>query len=73
MRTRRIQWSPCCVDTLVCHGIPVDQILSEANTGDYDLPVLAATGEMNVKHRVPGSVSGKVAWHAPCSVRLAHG
>jgi nucleotide-binding universal stress UspA family protein len=50
----------------------VDQILSEANTGDYDLLVLAATGEMDVKHRILGSVSGRVTWNAPCSVLLVH-
>jgi len=60
------------VDTLVYQGIPSDQILSELNTGDYDLVVLSATGEKDVKHRILGSVSSKVAWNAPCSVLLIH-
>jgi nucleotide-binding universal stress UspA family protein len=58
------------VSTMIYHGIPAEEILTELNSGDYDLVVLAATGERDLKHRILGSVSSKVAWNAPCSVLL---
>ena len=60
------------VSTMIDRGIPTEQILSEADTGEYDLIVLSATGERDLKHRILGSVSSKVAWSAPCSVLLVH-
>jgi len=60
------------VVTMIYKGVPADQILSEANTGGYDLIVLAAAAEADLKHRILGSVSSKVAWNAPCSVLLVH-
>jgi nucleotide-binding universal stress UspA family protein len=59
------------ITTMVNHGIPGDEILSEAASGKYDLVALAASGERDLKHRMLGSVSSKVAWNAPCSVLLA--
>jgi nucleotide-binding universal stress UspA family protein len=58
------------VNTLIYRGIPADQILGEAETGDYDLVVMGASGAVDLKHRILGSVSSKVAWGAPCSVLL---
>jgi len=58
------------VSTRLYRGIPADEILTELDSGDYDLIVLAATGERDLKHRILGSVSSKVAWNAPCSVLL---
>jgi len=58
------------VDSMIFHGLPAEEILAEANSGEYSLIVLAATGEHDLKHRILGSVSGKVAWNAPCSVLL---
>jgi nucleotide-binding universal stress UspA family protein len=58
--------------TMIYHGIPAEEILTEANSGGYDVVVLAATGERDLKHRILGSVSSKVAWNAPCSVLLIH-
>jgi nucleotide-binding universal stress UspA family protein len=49
-------------------GIPANEILSEADQGDYDLVVVGATSASDMKHSVLGSVSSKVAWNAPCSV-----
>ena len=32
--------------------------------------VMAASGVVDLKHQMLGSVSSKVAWNAPCSVLL---
>lgn len=56
------------VTTSVREGIPANEILSEADQGDYDLVVVGASESEDMKHRVLGSVSSKVAWNAPCSV-----
>lgn len=61
------------VNTLVYEGIPADEILGEAERGDYDLIVIGATGATDLKHAMLGSVSSKVAWNAPCSVLLVQG
>ena len=58
------------VTTLIYRGIPSDEILGEAETGDYDLVVMGASGAADLKHQMLGSVSSKVAWNAPCSVLL---
>ncbi len=58
------------VTTLIYRGIPSDEILGEAETGDYDLVVMGASGAVDLKHQMLGSVSSKVAWNAPCSVLL---
>ena len=49
-------------------GNPANEILSEADQGDYDLVVVGAHEASDLKQRVLGSVSSKVAWNAPCSV-----
>lgn len=54
--------------TSIREGIPANEILSEADQGDYDLIVIGATGATDMKHSVLGSVSSKVAWNAGCSV-----
>ncbi len=56
------------VSTLVRTGIPANEILSEADQGQYDLIVLGATESTDLKHQMLGSTSSKVAWNAPCSV-----
>jgi nucleotide-binding universal stress UspA family protein len=61
------------VTTLIYRGIPGEEILGEAETGDYDLVVMAASGVTDLKHQMLGSVSSKVAWNAPCSVLLVRG
>jgi len=60
------------VRTMITRGIPAEQIFAEAEGSNYDLVVMAASGERDVKHRILGSVSAKVAWNAPCSVLLVH-
>jgi nucleotide-binding universal stress UspA family protein len=56
------------VTTLIYQGLPADEVLSEAERGDYDLVVIGASGVIDLKHQMLGSVSSKVAWNAPCSV-----
>jgi nucleotide-binding universal stress UspA family protein len=58
------------VNTLVYRGVPADEILGEAETGDYDLVVIGASGVADLKRQILGGVSSKVAWNAPCSVLL---
>jgi nucleotide-binding universal stress UspA family protein len=62
------------VSTLVYRGIPAQEILTEADTGDYDVIVMGASGENSdpgdLKYQMLGSVSTKVAWNACCSVLL---
>ena len=56
------------VSTRIDEGNPANEILCEAERGQYDLIVVGATGARDLKHRMLGSVSSKVAWEAPCSV-----
>lgn len=56
------------VSTSVREGNPANEVLSEADQGDYDLVVVGAGGATDMKHSILGSVSIKVAWNAPCSV-----
>ena len=58
------------VSTFVYRGIPSEEILREAETGDYDLVVMSASGVTDLKHQMLGSVSSQIAWNAPCSVLL---
>jgi nucleotide-binding universal stress UspA family protein len=56
------------LSTVIVEGIPGDEILSETDTGSYDLVVLGSSGSDDVKHQMLGSVAAKVAWQARCSV-----
>lgn len=58
------------VTTSIREGVPANEILSEADQGDYDLVVVGASAATDMKHSVLGSVSSKVAWNAPCSVLI---
>jgi len=66
----RLHMERATVSTRVDEGKPADEILSEAERGQYDLVVLGATGMRDLKHSMLGSVSSKVAWNAPCSVLI---
>ncbi|MBI4455322.1 MAG: universal stress protein [Acidobacteria bacterium] len=68
----RKQLEPYSVSTrtMIAEGNPATEILGEAETGEYDLIVLGATGLTDMKHEMLGSVSTKVAWSAPCSVAV---
>lgn len=52
-------------------GDPALQIISEAESGEYDLIVIGATGRSDYKHQILGSVSTRVAQDALCSVFIA--
>ena len=56
------------VTTSIREGIPANEILSEIDQGAYDLVVVGASDAADLKHKVLGSVSVKVAWNATCSV-----
>jgi nucleotide-binding universal stress UspA family protein len=58
------------VTTSIREGSPANEILSEADRGDYDLVVVGANEANDMKHRMLGSVSSKVAWNAPSSVLI---
>jgi nucleotide-binding universal stress UspA family protein len=58
------------ITTRIDEGNPANEILSEAERGQYDLVVAGATGGRDLKHHMLGSVSSKIAWHAPCSVLI---
>lgn len=58
------------VHRVIERGLPAELILAEADRGDYDLILMAASGSTDMKHQLLGSVSVKVAWDAPCSVLL---
>jgi nucleotide-binding universal stress UspA family protein len=52
------------------HGDPAEQILEEARTGDYELIVTGTRGHGPIARLLMGSVSHKVAEHAPCTVLI---
>lgn len=58
------------VTTSIREGVPANEILSEADQGDYDLVVVGASSATDMKHSVLGSVSCKIGWNAPCSVLI---
>lgn len=60
----------CSIMVHVEEGTPATELIGAAESKDYDLIVLGATGVADAKHSVLGSVSAKVAWNATCSVAL---
>ena len=52
-------------------GNPAEEILTEADRGQYDLIVMGATGVRDFKHSMLGSVSAKIAWNTSASVLIA--
>jgi nucleotide-binding universal stress UspA family protein len=60
------------VVTIIEEGNPATVILDEAEKGEYDLVVLGATGLRDIKHRMLGSVSTKVARQARCSLAVVN-
>ena len=55
----------------VAHGDPADEILKEARAGEYQLIVVGTRELGPIVGRIMGSVSRKVARHAPCAVVIA--
>ena len=58
------------IETIIMEGNPANELLRQAEIGEYDLAVVGATGASDLKHTVLGSVSFKLASHAPCSVAV---
>jgi nucleotide-binding universal stress UspA family protein len=56
---------------MITEGDPALEIISEAESGEYDLIVMGAGGGSDLKHSLLGSVSTRVAQDAPCSVFVA--
>jgi nucleotide-binding universal stress UspA family protein len=51
-------------------GFPGDELLREAEIGEYDLVVMGATGISDLKHTLLGSVAFRLASYSPCSVAV---
>ncbi len=58
------------VETLVREGAAAAEIVDAAADWGADLIVLGAHGKVGLKRFLLGSVSAKVALHAPCSVEI---
>jgi nucleotide-binding universal stress UspA family protein len=58
------------VDKRIEEGNPANEILAEAERGQYDLVALGSTGNRDLKHQMLGSVSSRIALEAPCSVLI---
>jgi nucleotide-binding universal stress UspA family protein len=56
------------VTTIIEEGVPALELTSHIEEGNYDLVVIGATGNSDMKHALLGSVSHRIAWNAPCSV-----
>jgi nucleotide-binding universal stress UspA family protein len=64
---RRLERYGVSATVMTAAGDPALEILSEAERGEYDLIVIGATGEDDLKHDLLGSVSTKVTQAALCS------
>jgi len=64
---RRLERNGLAARVMIAEGDPALEILSEAERGEYDLIVIGATGEDDLKHDLLGSVSTKVTQAALCS------
>ena len=58
------------VTTVIAEGNPATEILGQAEQDEYDIIVLGASGATDMKHRMLGSVSAKVAGQTACSVAV---
>ncbi len=56
---------------MIEEGAPARELLSEAEHDAYDLILLRASGESDLKHSLLGNVSTRVAQDASCSVFIA--
>jgi nucleotide-binding universal stress UspA family protein len=64
---RRLERDGLSATVMTAEGDPALEILSEAERGEYDLIVIGATSEDDLKHNLLGSVSTKVTQTALCS------
>ena len=59
-------------DLLVRSGTPYEEIILQAERGNYDILLIGHRGMSNVKRFFMGSVAAKVVRHSPCSVLVFH-
>ncbi len=59
-------------DLIVNTGTPYEEIILQADKGDYDFILIGHRGMSNVKRFFIGSVAAKVVRHAPCSILVFH-
>jgi nucleotide-binding universal stress UspA family protein len=64
---RRLERYGLSTTLMTAEGDPALEILGEAERGEYDLIVIGATSEGDLKHNLLGSVSTKVTQAALCS------
>ncbi|HEY6400058.1 MAG TPA: universal stress protein [Blastocatellia bacterium] len=67
---RRLESYGLSSTVITAEGDPALEILDEVENGEYDLIVIGATGEDDLKHNLLGSVSTKVAQAALCSTLI---
>jgi nucleotide-binding universal stress UspA family protein len=58
------------VEIVIHKGDPASELIKMANETKPDLMVLGARGHTAVEHFLLGSVSHRIATHAPCSVAV---
>jgi nucleotide-binding universal stress UspA family protein len=64
---RQLERHGVSATVMTAEGDPALEILGEAERGEYDLIVIGATSEDDLKHNLLGSVSTKVTQAALCS------
>ena len=60
------------VSTKLKEGRPTDKIIETAKEGNFDIIVLGRRGIGGVTELLLGSVSDRVADHAPCAVLIVN-
>ena len=58
------------ISTKLLEGRPADKIVETAKEGDFDLIVIGSRGLGGIKEFILGSVSDRIADHAPCPVLI---
>ncbi|MFN8613617.1 MAG: universal stress protein [Vulcanimicrobiota bacterium] len=71
-RAHQLRQEGCCVTTAVLTaGPPADRILEEVQREKTDLIVVGSHGRTGLPRLLLGSVSERLARHAPCPVMIA--
>ena len=66
--TRRLKRRGITVEKMLAHGHPADHMLTMTQKKKIDLLVVGSRGITGLRRFFLGSVSHKLAQHAPCSV-----
>ncbi len=59
-------------DLIIRSGTPYEEIILQADKGDYDFILIGHRGMSNVKRFFIGSVAARVVRHSPCSILVFH-